>query len=50
MKGAEIMTNEQYYGIIRMIGKIVKKCETKEEIMREIKSLLKKDPPEDDEI
>ena len=41
---AEIMTNEQYYGLLRMILKIVLKCKDKEEAVNEIRDLLRDEP------
>ncbi|MCL2009067.1 MAG: hypothetical protein FWG71_00795 [Synergistaceae bacterium] len=42
-EGAEIMTNEQWFGVLRMVVKIIKRCETTEEAVREIEDLLQGD-------
>ena len=39
----EIMTNEQWFGMPRMVVKIIKRCPTKEEALREIEDLLQSD-------
>ena len=44
LKGEEIMTNEQYYGLLRMILKIILKCKDKEEAVNEVRDLLRDEP------
>ena len=42
-EGVEVMTNEQWFGVLRMVVKIIKRCSTTEEAVREIEDLLKSD-------
>ena len=54
-EGVEVMTNEQWFGVLRMVVKIIKRCNTTEEAVKEIEDLLqgdknyeaKKEKPED---
>ena len=39
----EAMTNEQWFGVLRLVSKIIKRCPTKEEALKEIEDLLKGD-------
>ena len=39
----EVMTNEQWFGVLRMVVKIIKRCQTTEEAVREIEDLLRGD-------
>jgi hypothetical protein len=40
MRGAEIMTDNQWRGMILMIMSIAEKCEDKEEIINELRKFL----------
>ena len=42
-EGADVMTNEQWFGVLRMVVKIIKRCSTTEEAVREIEDLLQGD-------
>ena len=42
-EGAEVMTNEQWFGVLRMVVKIIKRCKTTEEAVGEIEDLLQGD-------
>ena len=37
------MTNEQWFGVLRMVAKIIERCPTKEEALKEIEDLLRSD-------
>ena len=39
----EVMTNEQWFGVLRMVVKIIKRCSTTEEAVGEIEDLLQGD-------
>ena len=45
----EVMTNEQWFGVLRMVVKIIKRCKTTEEAVREIEDLLRGDKSYRDE-
>ena len=42
-EGTEVMTNEQWFGVLRMVVKIIKRCSKTEEAVREIEDLLQGD-------
>ena len=42
-EGAEVMTDNQYYGILKMILAILRRCGTLEEAITEVVNLLKGD-------
>ena len=46
--GAEIMTDKQWDGMLTMVIKIIEKCEDKEEALRELYDLVRKEPPAKD--
>ena len=37
------MTNEQWFGVLRLVAKIIERCPTKEEALEEIEDLLRAD-------
>ena len=39
----DIMINEQWFGVLRLVAKIIKCCPSKEEALKEIEDLLRSD-------